>query len=193
MLLDHASLYPKSYLIFLPHLCKIVCLHNIFENTSVSQSAPGTVEVKIKEKKRAVCFDIKVAWLAISRMYNVDAHQEDITTNIGFVLLHIDEVNGTPATKIAPLMGMESRSLTRMLARLEERGFIYRQPDAHDRRMVRIFLTDLGKQKKAASKDVVIGFNKQLYQSIPESQLTNFFEVLDTIHDIIKDRNHGGS
>ena len=151
------------------------------------------MEVKIKEKKRAICFDIKVAWLAISRMYNVRANQHGITTNIGFVLLHIDEKLGTPATKIAPLMGMETRSLTRMLARLEERNLIYRAPDKNDRRMVRIFLTEEGLIAKAQSKDVVIDFNKALYQSIPQEDLDHFFSVLDTIHDLIKDSNHAGS
>lgn len=151
------------------------------------------MEVKIKEKKRAICFDIKVAWLAIARMYNVEANQNGITTNIGFVLLHIDEENGTPATKIAPLMGMEPRSLTRMLARLEERKLIYREPDKHDRRMVRIFLTEEGKFAKAGSKEVVINFNKQLYQTIPSEDLDHFFNVLDTIHDLIKQNNHAGS
>ena len=156
------------------------------------------MEVKIKEKRRAICFDIKVAWLAISRMYNVQAVKQDITTNIGFVLLHIDEENGTPATKIAPLMGMETRSLTRMLARLEERELIYRAPDPHDRRMVRIFLTEAGKQKKAVSKDVVIGFNKQLYQQIPAEDLETFFSVIDRLHHIVQGNqlninHHAGS
>lgn len=152
------------------------------------------MEVKLKEKKRAVCFDIKVAWLAIARMYNTEANKIDITTNIGFVLLHIDEENGTPATKIAPLMGMESRSLTRMLAKLEERKLICRVPDKHDRRMVRIFLTEEGKKKKAHSKEVVIGFNKQLYNSIPKEDLDTFFSVMDNIHQIIKNNNnHAGS
>lgn len=151
------------------------------------------MEVKIKEKKRAVCFDIKVAWLAISRMYNAPAMMADITTNIGFVLLHIDEENGTPATKIAPLMGMEARSLTRMLAKLEDRNFIYRQADKVDRRMVRIFLTEEGKTKKALAKSVVIRFNKELYNTIPKENLDTFFQVLDTIHDLINVTNHAGS
>ena len=144
------------------------------------------MEVKIKEKKRAVCFDIKVAWLAIARMYNSKAEIGDITTNIGFVLLHIDEENGTPATKIAPLMGMEPRSLTRMLARLEERDFICRVPDEQDRRMVRIFLTDEGKKYKAFAKEVVIDFNKKIYNEIPMEDLDTFFQVVDKIHSIIK-------
>ena len=151
------------------------------------------MEVKIKEKRRAVCFDIKVAWLAIARMYNAKALMADITTNIGFVLLHIDEENGTPATKIAPLMGMETRSLTRMLARLEERRMIYRAPDKKDGRMVRIFLTEEGLRKKAQAKEVVIDFNKELYNSIPQEQMDNFFQVLDTIHEVIKFKNHASS
>ena len=144
------------------------------------------MEVKLKEKKRAVCFDIKVAWLAISRMYNSQAQLKDISTNIGFVLLHIDEENGTPATKIAPLMGMEPRSLTRMLARLEERDFICRVPDEQDRRMVRIFLTDEGRKYKSYAKEVVIDFNKTLYNNIPKEDLETFFRVVDKIHSIIK-------
>ena len=147
------------------------------------------MEVRIKEKKRAICFDIKVAWLAIARMYNVKAHKEGITTNIGFVLLHIDEINGTPATKIAPLMGMEARSLTRMLAKLEERDLIYRKPDKIDRRMVRIFLTDLGKEAKAQTKDVVIDFNKKLYNNLPKEDLDAFFRVVDHVHATIKEQN----
>jgi DNA-binding MarR family transcriptional regulator len=90
-------------------------------------------------------------------------------------------------------MGMETRSLTRMLARLEERGLIYRAPDPNDRRMVRIFLTELGKEKKGNSKDVVIDFNKEIYNHVPAEQLENFFHVLDTIHELIKVRNHAGS
>lgn len=151
------------------------------------------MEVKIKDKKRAICFDIKTAWLAISRMYNTPSQLEGITTNIGFVLLHIDDKLGSPATKIAPMMGMEPRSLTRMLAKLEERNYIYRQPDKHDRRMVHIFLTPLGLEKKNRAKEVVIDFNKKLYNQIDEKDLDTFFTVLDSIHAILKSTNHASS
>lgn len=126
-------------------------------------------------------------------MYNSKATEQGITTNIGFVLLHIDEVNGTPATKIAPLMGMESRSLTRMLARLEERKLIYRQPDPNDRRVVRIFLTQEGLDAKAITKEVVINFNKALYQQISPEDMDTFFRVIDSIHEVINSYDHAGS
>ncbi len=127
-----------------------------------------------------------MAWLAISRMYNNEAGKGGINTNMGFVLLHIDDENGTPATKIAPLMGMEPRSLTRMLANMEESGLIYRRPDPNDGRMVRIFPTEFGLEVKAVSKEVVISFNKALYNTIPKEKLDAFFEVIDTIHEVVK-------
>jgi DNA-binding MarR family transcriptional regulator len=98
--------------------------------------------------EETVDYNIKVAWHAISRMYNTQAAQNDITTSIGFVLLNIDQEKGTPATKIAPLLGLETRSLTRILRSMEEKGLIYKQGDSVDKRSVRIFLTPLGLEKK---------------------------------------------
>lgn len=150
------------------------------------QSNQIILKVDTSGKKRAIGFDIKMAWLAISRMYNAEAKVQEITTNSGFVLLHIDEEEGTPATKIAPLMGMEARSLTRMLNRLEQQGLIMRKDDKFDRRMVRIFLTPKGLEMKAHAKKVVLDFNSKVYGSIPEEKLSTFFEVIDQLHDIIK-------
>ena len=89
-----------------------------------------------------------------ARKFNMDSEGSGITTNMGFVLLHIDDDEGTPATKIAPLMGMEPRSLTRMLAKMEQDGFIYRQRDPNDGRMVRIFPTEKGLVIKSIAKEV---------------------------------------
>lgn len=138
-------------------------------------------------RQRSPDFDIKTTWLAISKMYNVRAAKENTTANVGFVLIHIDEDEGTPATKIAPLMGMEPRSLTRMLAFLEENALIYRQPDPNDKRVVRIFLTELGKEKRQLAKEVVLTFNKAIYARIPESKMQVFFEVMDSINELVKE------
>ncbi|MFK7971640.1 MAG: MarR family winged helix-turn-helix transcriptional regulator [Bacteroidia bacterium] len=164
-----------------------------------------------QQAKRAVGFEIKMAWLAISKMYNVasaEAHEAyigseiakkhgmdnpgaGITTNMGFVLLHIDPEEGTPSTKIASLMGMEPGSLTRMVKKMEKDGFIYRQNDPKDGRIARIFPTEKGLHVRAIAREVVINFNKTLAAHIPEEKLNTFFEVIDDIHDILQNRiNH---
>lgn len=137
------------------------------------------------KKEETVDYNIKTAWHAIYRMYNQEALKSDFTTSIGFVLLNIDSKEGTPATKIAPLIGLESRSLTRMLKNMEEKGFIVKKPDLNDRRSVRIFLTELGKEKKEISRKTVLGFNHYVREEIPEDKLRTFFEVISVINRIV--------
>jgi len=136
--------------------------------------------------EETVDYNIKVAWHAISRMYNTQAARYDITTSIGFVLLNIDQELGTPATKIAPLLGLETRSLTRILRSMEEKGLIYKQADTQDKRSVRIFLTELGLEKKEVSRQTVRHFNQKVREKIPQGQLDVFFKVAGQITSMIE-------
>lgn len=141
------------------------------------------------KREETVDHNIKTAWHAIARMYNQQASKQDITTSIGFVLLNISSREGTPATKIAPLMGLEARSLTRVLKNMEAKGLIFRRPDEHDKRSVRIFLTEKGRQKKEISRKTVLKFNERVRQEIPAGDLETFFKVISEVNRIIEKNN----
>jgi len=136
--------------------------------------------------EETVDYNIKIAWHAISRMYNTQAAKADITTSIGFVLLNIDQQEGTPATKIAPLLGLETRSLTRILRSMEEKGLIYKQADLYDKRSVRIFLTDLGLEKKEISRQTVRHFNQKVREQVSQDELDVLFKVVGQITSMIE-------
>lgn len=138
------------------------------------------------KREETVDYHIRSAWHAISRMYNQQAARYNATMAIGFVLLNIDSEEGTPATKIGPLMGLEPRSLTRLLKSLEEQGAIYRELDKTDKRSVRIFLTEEGKKGRERAKQTVLRFNQAVRDEIPEAKLNVFFEVIQTINKIIE-------
>ena len=138
------------------------------------------------KREETIDFNIKVIWHAIARMYNQQGQKEGITTTSGFVLLNINPDVGTRATKIAPLLGMEATSLSRMLKKMEAQELVYRKPDPHDGRAVRIFLTEKGKLKREVSKHTVLYFNKKIKESVPQKKLHVFFEVIETINNIIE-------
>jgi len=138
--------------------------------------------------EETVDYNFKVCWHAISRMYNTEAAKNDITTSIGFVLLNIDQENGTPATKIAPLLGLEARSLTRILKSMEEQGLTYKVSDDRDKRLVRIFLTEKGLEKKEVSRLTVKHFNNKVRQQIPQEELDVFFKVCGRIQGMIESK-----
>ena len=135
--------------------------------------------------EESVCFCTKTTWHAISRLYNTTGAEHDVSAASGFVLLNIDLENGSPATKIAPALGMEPRSLTRMLKTMEEKGYLERRSDPEDGRVTRIFLTEEGTKKRELAKIGVVAFNKAVRDIVPTEKLDVFFEVANTINEII--------
>jgi MarR family transcriptional regulator, organic hydroperoxide resistance regulator len=69
-----------------------------------------------------VTYQLRSSWLAVSKLYNELAKEYDSTLAMAFVLLAIDDQAGTPVTKIAPRIGMEPNSLSRLLNSLEDKG-----------------------------------------------------------------------
>jgi MarR family transcriptional regulator, organic hydroperoxide resistance regulator len=137
-------------------------------------------------REETVDHNIKMAWHAIARMYNQQAVHYDATMSMGFVLLNINSEEGTPATKIAPLMGLEARSLTRLLKSMEEKKLIYREADKFDKRSVRIRLTKEGRVKKEKAREKVLRFNEVIRREIPMEKLHVFFDVLQNITQLIE-------
>ncbi|MFO0488003.1 MAG: MarR family winged helix-turn-helix transcriptional regulator, partial [Cyclobacteriaceae bacterium] len=121
-----------------------------------------------------------------ARMYNQQALKFDGTMSIGYALLNISSEEGTPAMKIGPLMGLEPRSLTRLLKSMEEKGLIYRQVDKNDKRSVRVLLTREGRKMKEKSRDTVLRFNQAVRDEIPAQKLDVFFEVIQEINEVIE-------
>jgi|SRR5690606_19051920 len=141
------------------------------------------------KREETVDYHIKSTWHAIARMYNQKAAQvENLTASIGFVLININSTQGTPATKIAPLIGLETRSLTRVLKNMEQSGLIYRQADAFDRRSVRIFLTEEGIRLKGLSVQTINDFNALVRYELTEEELDIFFKIFEKINRVI-DKN----
>ena len=76
-----------------------------------------------------------------------------------------------------------------MLKSMEEMGVIYKEKDPTDGRSVRIFLTELGKEKRRISKETVILFNEAVRQSIAPEKIETFFEVVGKINQIIESKS----
>ncbi len=138
---------------------------------------------KIKQEE-SIDFHIRWAWYNISRMYNLQASSFGGSMALGYALLNIEE-QGTSSTKLAPKMGMEPRSLTRMIKSLEEKGLIKKEIDAQDKRIVKLFLTKKGKQQRDYAKTIVLKFNNKIYEQIPQEELDIAFKVISKVNEII--------
>jgi DNA-binding MarR family transcriptional regulator len=131
-------------------------------------------------------FHIRWAWYKISRLYNSIAQEHGVNMSVGYALLKIDPESGTPSTKLGPLMGMESRSLTRTLKSMEEENLIVRKPDLKDKRIIRIVLTEFGIEQREIAKKVVIDFNTIIDGKLSDAEKENFFSSIGKINEVLE-------
>lgn len=140
-------------------------------------------------KEITIDYALRATWQAVARMYNEEAKKFGSTMAVGFTLLSVDPKTGTPSTALGPKMGMEATSLSRILKRMEEQKLIERKPNPNDGRGVLIHLTEFGLEKRKDSKDAVLRFNETVRNCVSEEKLNGFFEVTDTINELISEKN----
>jgi DNA-binding MarR family transcriptional regulator len=77
------------------------------------------------------------------RAYGLHAGQE-------LMLAQLWREDGLTPGELAGRIGLETPTVTRMAQRMERAGFVRRQPDTADRRLVRVYLTETGQRLRAA-------------------------------------------
>ena len=142
-----------------------------------------------KKHTETIDSKLKTAWQIVSRMYNVEASKHSATISTAHFLLNVDSHEGSYASDIAPALGTESTSLSRIINSLEEEKLITRKSDKEDKRRIKILLTAKGKQKKELAKNYVRDFNQLVAQRIGKSRIEEFFKTVNEIIEVAEERN----
>ena len=133
--------------------------------------------------QETIDYFLKIVWQTVANRYNQLVTEFGITQSIGYLLINIEE-DGTTVSQAAALLGLKSTSLSRMLNQLEQTGLIYRESNKGDKRSVKIYLTDLGKEKRQLAKNVVKQFNNYLNAHISDTDKQYLTDMLKKINQL---------
>lgn len=136
------------------------------------------------KSQETIDYFLKIVWQTVANRYNQTVSEFGITQAIGYLLINIDEHEGTTVSNAAALLGLKSTSLSRMLKQLETMGLIYRELNPGDKRSVKIYLTDLGKEKRHMARAVVKQFNNYLNSHISDSDKQYLIQMLEKINQL---------
>ena len=139
-----------------------------------------------KIAKGIVVNRIRSSWIDIFKFYNLQTSKEIGTLSTVFVLMTINEKFGTQVTKIAPRMGMEPNSLSRLLKSLEEKELVFKRKDTKDKRKVYICLTENGLKLRNIAAERLFSLEKSIKDKISTTDLSAFYKVNDAISDVIE-------
>lgn len=128
-----------------------------------------------------VLYKIRESWLQIVKFFDKIASEYDMSISMAFVLIALNEKEGTPVTKIAPRIGMEPNSLSRILKKLKERALINKVADKKDKRMVQIKLTAEGEKMREIALKVVFKFENILVENIEKQEIESFFKIVNLV------------
>jgi MarR family transcriptional regulator, organic hydroperoxide resistance regulator len=141
-----------------------------------------------KKHTETIDSKLKTAWQIVSRMYNAEAMLYGGTISMAHFLLNIDSKEGSYASDIAPQLGMESTSLSRLILSLEGKKLIQRVPDRTDKRRIKILLTAKGKSQKELAKNIVRNFNHLVEIKIGKEKINDFLKTIDQITELAEER-----
>jgi DNA-binding MarR family transcriptional regulator len=134
--------------------------------------------------QETIDYFLKIVWQTVANRYNQLVGDFGITQSIGYLLINIDEKEGNTVSEVAALLGLKSTSLSRMLTQLEQMDLIYRESNKGDKRSVKIFLTELGKEKRHLARVLVRQFNNYLDEHISGKEKDQLISTLKKINTL---------
>lgn len=128
-----------------------------------------------------LCFSMRAVMKKIDR--NLSARLEGLAVSIpqSFILSALLEENGITLKEIGNRTLIDSSSMTVLVDKLEKDGLVERQLDPQDRRAIRVFITESGKQIAEQVAEIAYQFNSELYDLLGEGNQKEFIHGLNNI------------
>ncbi|MFC2099554.1 MarR family winged helix-turn-helix transcriptional regulator [Candidatus Bipolaricaulota bacterium] len=101
----------------------------------------------------------------------------------GFALIHLLHHDGIPQRELSEAMHVSPASVTNMLQRMERDGWIDRQRDGADQRVVRVFLTSKAKDLRAEARTVFRAVEDELNSIYTDAERETLKRLLMKLHD----------
>lgn len=102
-----------------------------------------------------------------------------------YILRALYDQDGQHASELARAVGRAATSFTPNLDKLAEKGYIERRADPGDRRAVRIYLTDIAKDKRQEVQQSAEDVDAQLARVFTQVEYETFLNMIATMQTIV--------
>ena len=90
--------------------------------------------------------------------------------------------DGLTQSELASQLSIQGASVTQVLQRMEETGWIRRERDAEDNRLVRVYLTEQGREKERSITDQFMKFQEAVFAGIAPRERAFLRQLLTQMH-----------
>ncbi|MCE2613117.1 MarR family transcriptional regulator [Flavobacteriaceae bacterium D16] len=111
----------------------------------------------------------------------LEKHGLDLTKEQMVVLKKVNDQDGLNQNELAFLTYRDKSSLARLLAKMEKKGYLYRQQNSDDKRINEVFLTPMGRDIFQECKVVIKHIIETMERNIDESEIQQMIRVLKKV------------
>lgn len=112
---------------------------------------------------------------------------QDITREQIGILLILSLQDGLYQTQIANILGKDRPNITRMIDILETKGFIKREKDDSNRRILKVYLTSKGKEKVDFAKPLKERMSVAQYKGMSDEEILTLVSLLRKVRKNIEE------
>jgi DNA-binding MarR family transcriptional regulator len=107
--------------------------------------------------------------------------QNGVTAAQGYTLLAFPEQDGLTMNALSDQMRLSNSTMTRMIDQLVQKGFVLRRPDDEDRRVVRVELTDQGREIRSTLEQSLRDLFSLVLNEIDEAERPLILHALEQV------------
>ncbi len=107
--------------------------------------------------------------------------ENGVTASQGYTLLSLPQEGYLSMNDLSEAMGLASSTMTRYVDQLVAKGLAHREPGAEDRRVVRVELTDQGREVRRAVESAMQEFFEQVLSEMREEEQPILLRTLEQV------------
>jgi len=107
--------------------------------------------------------------------------QVDMHRGQSMLLCTVCKADGMTQTEIADLLSIQGATVTNMLQRMEEAGWVVRRRDLNDNRLVRVYITDNGRQKETEIQAQFMQMQAMLFVGMSDADRANLRRLMQQL------------
>lgn len=138
-----------------------------------------------KESARETTVGQLLAQVCRMTGHHLKTHMEKLGLHRGqgFALIQLWHHDGVPQHELSEAMHISAASVTNMLQRMERDGWITRERDREDQRVVRVYLTPRAKDLQAEARTVFREMEEELSSIYSDEERETLKRLLMKLHD----------
>lgn len=120
------------------------------------------------------------------------SYEEKAATMLQFSALQLlNEKPKATMGELAQYLQMSMSSATQLIERLVKTGLVKRVHDTKDRRVIRLIITQKGKEQLTNLKNDILAKMNKFLSKIPEEDIQELLRIHNKILKTLKDQNNG--